>query len=313
MNSNLRKLPDFTQLDLFAADFTDIATRMLQDVMWRPFFALSNKPRFEPIVYSSENVEIMIVGSKPFGIATVFDADILMWLISQVVEAKDKGEVPSPQVDFKPYDCLRGIRRDTGGRQYKLLMNALRRLHSTTVVTSIRKRDQTSLSKADTHILEAGFHWVEAYGVHRKEHNGKETIDGITAVLPNWIYRAVTNQKNVLTFDEDYLLLKSGLDRAFYMIARKHVGRQKYYSLTMEQLHEKTGSEMIFSHFCREARKRLQLNGLPEYFMMLSPKGCSTLSLGNNTKLQPHHTDPEVITFWNQKHLSRESFRLKLM
>ena len=39
--SSLRKLPNYTQLDLFYADFSDIAIRALQDVMERPFFFLS--------------------------------------------------------------------------------------------------------------------------------------------------------------------------------------------------------------------------------------------------------------------------------
>ncbi len=92
MNTSLRKLPNYMQLDLFYADFSDIAIRALQDVMERPFFALDTKPRFEPIMYKTKGAEVTISGGKPHGIATIFDHDILMWIISQIVEEIDKGE-----------------------------------------------------------------------------------------------------------------------------------------------------------------------------------------------------------------------------
>ena len=300
--SNLRKLPDFTQLDLFSAEFTDITTRVMQDVMWRPFFALSNKPRLKPIVYSNDSVKIEIVGSVE-GMATIFDADVLMWFISQIVEAKDRGEPPSPQIDFYPYDCLRGIRRDTGGRQYELLMKSLRRLHGTVVRTTIRRRDQISLSRSETQTLEAGFHWIESYGIHREMEKGKEVVKGATVVIPSWIYKSVINRKNVLTIDDDYFLMKGGLERVLYLIARKHVGRQKCYSLSMRQLHKKTGSERSFNKFSHDIRKLVERNGLPEYYMMLSPKYYKVMCEGHSIELPKYLWEQEAVTFWNREKL----------
>jgi len=309
--SNLRKLPDFAQLDLFPVQFTDIAPRMVQDVMWRPFFALGKKPRFKSIVYKTEHAEIKISGNAEYGMATIFDEDILMWLVSQVVEAKDRGEPTSPQISFEPYKCLQGIRRETGGRQYKLLKDGLKRLHSTTIETTIRRHDQTSLADGKKRKLEAGFHWIEAYGFNITEHRGKEVVKGITVVLPNWLYQASIRQKGVLTINEDYLLLTSGFDRVLYKIARKHTGKQKFYSLSMQQLHEKTGSEQRFSDFTIKIRQAVEQNGLPEYYMMLSPKGCKTLALNNRIGLAEVHWNQEVVTFWNQEYLIQEPLQLK--
>ncbi len=301
--SNLRKLPDFAQLDLFSVEFSDIATRMVQDVMWRPFFALGKKHRFEPIIYENGDVKIEVIGTTKYGIATIFDEDILMWFVSQIREKRNRGEPTSPKISFTPYECLQGMRRNTGGTEYKLLKDGLKRLHTTSIETTIRRRDQISLADGETQILEAGFHWLEAYGFNLTEHKGKEVIKGITVVLPNWLYQAAIRQKQVLTYHENYLLLTSGYDRALYKIARKHTGRQKYYSLSMLQLYEKTGSDAVFSHFCRDIRKRVELNRLPDYYMMLSPKYCKAMYEGHSIELPKHLWKQEAVTFWNQEKL----------
>ena len=313
MHTSLRKLPDFTQLDLFTAEYSDIAPRMLQDLMWRPFFALGKSPRSKPIIYKNDNVQIKISGIAEYGIATIWDADILTYITSLIVEARDKGEPTSPQVYFTPYDCLKGTRRDTGGSQYERVVNAIKRLTGTLIETNIRQPDQISLSKTEQKRLEVGFHWLEAYGVQHVKHNGKEAVKGITAVVPNWLYRAVINPRNILTINEDYFLITSGLNRMLYLIARKHVGRQKYYSASMRELYEKTGSEQRFSDFTRDVRRHVEANTLPEYYMMLSPKGCKTHRPRHSMELEPHHVELEVVTFWNQEWLAQEPLQLKLM
>lgn len=291
--SNLRKLPDFTQLDLFSAEYTDIATRMLQDVMWRPFFALGKRPRFEPIVYQAKDVEIMITGAKPDGIATIWDADILMWVISQVIEARDRGEETSQQIYFTPYDCLRGIYRRTSGYEYQQVMKAIRRLHGTTVRTNIRKSDDMPLSPSDRNRLEVGFHWLESYGIQYVERNGKKIPQGVTAILPNWLYRAVIRQRNVLTIDDRYFSIKGGIERVLYLIARKHVGMQQAWGATMKELYRKTGSDAPFKNFAITVRKLVERDSLPEY----------ALTLHRNEQGE------EVVTFWKRSYLDYKDSR----
>ncbi len=297
MNNSLRKLPEYTQLDLFYAEFSDIAIRALQDVMERPFFSLDTKPRFEPIVYKTRSAEITISGGKPYGIATIFDHDILMWLISQVVEALDTGKKPSPQIEFKPYECLRGVYRRTNGHYYQLLAQAIHRLANTYVTTNIREKDQIPLKRSERRRLEAGFHWLDAVGIHYKERKGKEIMDGITVVLPNWLYRGAIKHSNILTIDERYFLMRSGLDRMLYLIARKHVGRQDHWRFTMKELYEKTGSETPFKDFASRVRKRVARDQkekvLPEYCM---------------EKYHGQHDD-EVVVFWNRSKLDFKDLR----
>ncbi|MBL7373620.1 replication initiator protein A, partial [Escherichia coli] len=71
--------------------------------------------------------------------ATIWDADVLIWAASQIVEARDVGLQPSRLMATTPYEILNFIGRGVSLRDYDRLKAALDRLQSTTVATSIRQ------------------------------------------------------------------------------------------------------------------------------------------------------------------------------
>ena len=85
------------------------------------------------------NVTIRVEGTQEHGIATIWDADVLIWAASQIVEARDAGLRPSRWIRATPYEILRFIGRGTSLNDYQRLKAALDRLQSTTVATSIRE------------------------------------------------------------------------------------------------------------------------------------------------------------------------------
>ena len=127
------------QLDLFRALPGDMAPRDSQDLMAYPFFSLAKSKRVKPIDFRAGNVTIRVEGTAEHGIATIWDADILIWAASQIVEAKDAGLRPSRLMRATPYEILRFIGRGKSLRDYQRLKAALDRLQSTTVATSIRE------------------------------------------------------------------------------------------------------------------------------------------------------------------------------
>ena len=127
------------QLDLFRALPGDMAPRDAQDLMAYPFFSLAKSRRTAPIDFRTGNVTIRVEGTAEHGIATIWDADILIWAASQIVEAKDAGLITSRLMRATPYEILRFIGRGTGLRDYQRLKAALDRLQSTSVATSIRE------------------------------------------------------------------------------------------------------------------------------------------------------------------------------
>ena len=75
------------QLDLFHALPGEFAVRDAQDVMSYPFFSLSKSHRTRPIEFAAGGVEIRVEAVADHGMATIWDADILIWAASQIVEA----------------------------------------------------------------------------------------------------------------------------------------------------------------------------------------------------------------------------------
>ena len=136
--SRSKKLDD-SQLDLFIALPSDIPARDQQDLMERPFFSLSKNKRTTPIDYEVGGNYISVTAPEKYGMATIWDADILIWAASQITEALSKGLKTSRFFRLSAYDLLKFIHRGTGGKDYKELKAALHRLQSTSVVTSIRQ------------------------------------------------------------------------------------------------------------------------------------------------------------------------------
>jgi plasmid replication initiation protein len=149
-----QRRPSDQQLDLFVASFADIPIRDQRDTMERPFFSLSKKPRLAPIQYQVGPVWIEVSANPQFGMATIWDADILIWAATQVREALDRNLDASRTISFQPYNLLKSIRRTTGGSDYVRLRAALERLTHTAVRTNIRSEGKRKFSS---------FHWLESW------------------------------------------------------------------------------------------------------------------------------------------------------
>jgi plasmid replication initiation protein len=251
------------QPDLFAASFADVPIRDQRDTMERPFFSLAKRPRLTPIEYQVGDLWVEVSANPQFGMATIWDADILIWASTQITEALDRGRSPARKIRFHPYNLLRSIRRTTGGADYTRLRAALERLTHTAVRTNIR---------ADGKQKFASFHWIESWTETIDEANGEPT--GMTLTLPDWLYDGIVKRGGVLTIHEDYFLLTGGIERWLYRVARKHAGSQVTgWSFTMRQLFEKSGSSARFSDFALDIREVVRSNQLPEYELSIVRNG----------------------------------------
>jgi plasmid replication initiation protein len=249
--------------DFFISDIIDYAPKDERTMMERPFFSLSKRKRNKPIEYESDDkaVWVKVKPHPEYGMATIWDADILIWCISKIVAERDRGRnLETATIQTTPYELLKGIARDTGGREYRLLFEAMRRLRSTSIETNIRSGRKGF----------ADFNWlaeIEGEGnIDTPEQ--MESVRSIALTLPSWIYRAIIKSENVLTLDREYFLLTGGLDRALYRIARKHAGNQAQgWMCTVAQLHKKTGSESVSKKFAEMLRRAVKANKLPRYQM----------------------------------------------
>lgn len=251
--------PDRTeQLDLFVGRGGAIAARDAQDLMAWPFFSLAKSKRVKPIDFRMGDVAILVEATAEHGMATIWDADVLIWIASQIVEARDRGHPTSRRIAATPHEILAFTRRGTGKASYERLKAALDRLQSTTIATSIRQSGARRRHR---------FSWINEW---KERLDGSGRALGIEMIVPDWFYEGVIDRALVLTIDPDYFELTGGLERWLYRIVRKHGGRQKTgWSFDFRHLHLKSGALSPIKRFAFELRAIVRRQALPGYTLTI--------------------------------------------
>jgi plasmid replication initiation protein len=256
MSKRAQKNPEF---DLFIPKLNEIPLKDQREVMERPFFSLSKRKRLKPIEYTSPagDVFVRVSGNPEFGIASIWDADILIWATSYLNQMRERGVNDVPRtIRTTAYDLLRGIKRDTGGKGYKELHAALQRLESTSIQTNMRTKSRRL----------AQFGWLDSWTLEVDPET--DAPRGLTITLSNWMYEGLMKERGLLTLSPDYFLLSGGLERAIYRIGRKHAGDQPVgWTCRVSLLHEKTGSDSPLKQFTYLLKKIIQGNALPDYHL----------------------------------------------
>src|SRR3546814_168507 len=103
------------QLDLFVGTSAAIAARDTQDLMAWPFFNLAKSKRVKPIDFRMGDISILVEATAEHGMATIWDADVLIWVASQIVEARENAGKPTSRlIAATPHEILAFTRRGTG-------------------------------------------------------------------------------------------------------------------------------------------------------------------------------------------------------
>lgn len=231
-------LPIRHERDFFVCDIFDAAVKGDSASMEHPIFSLSKKPDLKIRRY--ENGENWIeVRPSAKGLATVFDRDILIYCISQLIAAMNDERPISRVLHLRAYDLMVATNRDTSGRGYLQLREAMERLQGTQIVTNIRT---------------AGRETTKIFSLVKEATMVRETWDGrmqeIEIELSEWVFRAVEAQE-VLTLDRRYFQLAKPLERRLYEIARKHCGHQPSFRIGLDKLRCKCGSQSTLKEFRR--------------------------------------------------------------
>ena len=247
-----------TRLDPFVVATGDAAPRDQRDLMERPFFSLAKRPRTAPILYRAADVEVQVFAMPEHGMATIWDADVLIWAASQIVAAENNGFSTSRFFRFMPYQLLRAVGRSTGNRDYLLLKAALGRLQSTVVATTIRNGKLWRRRQ---------FSWINEW---EEMTTRAGRVEGMEFVLPEWFYASVLDRSLVLTIDPAYFRLNGGIERWLYRVARKHAGHQpEGWAFEVVHLHLKSGSSARPSDFALDLRRITARQSLPGYRLQI--------------------------------------------
>lgn len=276
------KIHDDRQLefDILFDALPDITLRDQRDALERPLVSLSKNIQFEKVEYLFGDLFVHIDPHQSHGRPTIYDYDIIIYLLGQVNErfrqqrdGKPEPAVVSvevspntwarwpdwgwekPAITVNPIDLLRAIGRGTGGKDFKELRAAIGRLQTTQIETNIWHGRKLKRFKRFSLIHE--FDELEP-----SEHNS----GGMVFLLPDWMIESVRNRKGIFSIHPDYFNLKGGYERFLYRIARKYAGRQGADSyMKMATLHEKSGSPMELKDFAKSIRRAIAKSAIPEY------------------------------------------------
>ena len=244
------------QVDLFLDQLVEAPIKDERALMEFPFFSLQKRPRKTPFIYDDGNVRIEIEpGAK--GMATIWDKDILIYLASIVNERIESGKDVDRTIRFAAHDFMKVTGRQTGKRSYELFLDALHRLRSTNITTTIEAggdRDRR------------GFGWIEDWRViERTNAKGERVMAGVEVTLNRWMFNAVVMDRRVLTINRKYFGLTMGIERRLYELARKHVGSQPDWWVGLERLAEKCGTNRETRKFKADIRKIIERVNVPDY------------------------------------------------
>src|SRR6478736_1554840 len=247
------------QFDLFLPSIFDLRFRDQKDTMERPFFSLSKSKRIKPIEYNNENdgIFVTVQPHQDFGMATIWDADILIWAASVLCEMKNRGTNDIPrELKFQPHDLLKAIGRSTGGRDYLQLRDSLERLKTTAVTTNIRAKRGQKVSM---------FSWIDGWD-DLVDAQTKESR-GLSITVSDWFYRGVLEDGGLLAIDPAYFSITGGRERWLYRVARKHAGGNGAdgFAISMPTLFEKSGAEGTYRRFKFEILRIVRDNDLPGF------------------------------------------------
>lgn len=243
--------------DLFVCDILDATPKGDRASMEHPLFSLSPKKDMATFVYERGNVKLTITPSQAEGRANIMDRDILIYVLSQLMAAKNEGQKLSRRIRICAHDLLKATNRYTTGQAYATLRRAITRLQFTQIETNIHDHgigEWRSIS------------FITDAKIVKEDATGR-MLD-VELEIGDWLMRAVEND-NVLTLSKDYFLLRGSLERRLYELARKHCGQQAAWKIGLEALQEKCGSMSTPKEFKRMiktiCRKDRNERHIPDY------------------------------------------------
>jgi plasmid replication initiation protein len=269
------------QIELFVAQQLDVASlRDDIDIMSLPFFSIEKTPRHDPIEFErvvSDRRQYIRVSPGEFGLATIWDNDIILYLRTQIIEALNRDREVSKKISFHIHDCLVATGRRTGGREYELFKEALTRLKTTTVLTNISTSEE---------IADEGFGWLESFRIKRRRTSGgAEVMASCEVVVSDWLFGLFLNSRRALAIDSAYFDLQGGLERKLYGILRKHLGTQPVWQIGIDNLKDLCGVRRDLRRFTYDLKKIVE-RGLPGFSLEITktPHGMRVISADRASK-----------------------------
>ena len=287
-------LPDrHPQADFFICDVADAVLKDLIPQMEHPFYALSKKPDTAIRRYEHEDKWIEVIPSVK-GQATIYDKDILIYAVSQIMTKLNRGERVERRLRFNPRELLIFVNRGTGGKDYAAFCEGLDRLMGTVIKTNIKTTGHDKGIPLGEEEVRGWFHIIEHAWVKRKDNAEDGRIIWAEIQLSEWIFNSI-RRKSVLTLHRDYFRLRKPIERRTYEIARKMCGARAEFEIGLEKLLKRTGARMELKRFRHTIREIATHDHLPDYKVLFDEDRDMVIFQGRGTVVAVEEKSRQVI------------------
>ncbi len=296
--------PEIKDGDLFLCDLSDTSLKDDMATMEHPVFTISKKPDMKARYYE-HNGHSLRVSPSEWGIATMYDKDILIYATSKLMQAKNRGEEVNRKIVFEAQEALRFMHRTdkngkAGGTQFRALEQSLRRLTGTRLETNI---------VTDNLIQKEMFGLLDGATIYRQHKDGRVLEWGIS--LSEWLFNAILGNE-VLTLHSDYFRLRRPIEKRVYELARRHCGNQPQWIISLELLLKKTGANSNKREFKRLLNGIVKNDHLPDYHLKIDDKDniiftrkkqskVGELSTSQNNPSNTHYTVDSLDQYLDNK------------
>lgn len=292
------------QRDFFILDVADVVPKDDTASMEHPIFSLATKPDMRHLEYRAGDTVLKIRPSAK-GLPTIFDKDILIFCVSQLMARKNKGEPIGNRVRFSARELLVATNRKTGGNSYQRLEDAFARLQGAQFVTNVKTggRGETRFFS----LIDSGSGFVY-------HDDDRFRLDYCEVILSDWFMRAIDSAQ-VVTISEKYFRLRRPLERRLYEIARKFCGKSQKWQIGLVKLQERTGSNAPIKRFRHNLREIIKEDNTPFYRFELTDKDLvivrprkSEIDLAPDVKI-PEWADEQAREIARAKRWDYHAFR----
>jgi plasmid replication initiation protein len=273
---------DDAQLMFFVPSVHDAPIKDDFNLMDIAPFALSKTAGEGVIRYELKDCVITVEGGAEVGLATAYDYDIVINMISHLAEAtrqyrveEAKGLRPTlPPRTYRPAaaEILKFCRRELGGKQYEDLEKALDRLQATRIKITNLKGTSSRKGEGGHRRETESFPLIGRFKVVSR--TSQDRIDLVEIDIPSWVYEGVVRPEgkpSILTLNPDYFLINRPIAKFIYRLARKAAGEtEARYSLS--ELRKRSGSKLPahkFRQAIQEIVETTKGSPLPDYDLSL--------------------------------------------
>ena len=275
MNDEIKKYKEPEQLNLFfPIDILEPNFRDIMPVMAIPIVSISKKKRTTPIEYERKGIYFKVEPHQKYGVPTIWDFDVLIYITSILNEARNQGKPISRFIEIVPHrlfiQCKWIKTTDkASGREYQRLEQALDRLQTASNITNIQIEGVKAKKR---------WSWISEYN---KQEDDKGRIRGMNVVLSEWMFTAIMDRK-VLSIPPEYFKIRSGISKYLFRIMRKMIGSNDSFRIKIETIMEmfpppENPTAHNYRNLKRDLLNVIEKDELPEYSMEVYKDGKNLL------------------------------------